>query len=53
ELRVQFNKVWYYARVLNDLLAEEKERYKADIRATNILLSHPQTGPRRNTCPRA
>ncbi|GJV64878.1 hypothetical protein Tco_1475706 [Tanacetum coccineum] len=25
-------------RVLNDLLAEEKERYKADIRATNILL---------------
>ncbi|GJW81045.1 hypothetical protein Tco_0145020 [Tanacetum coccineum] len=26
------------ARVLNDLLAEEKERYKADIRATNILL---------------
>ncbi|GJY54436.1 putative ribonuclease H-like domain-containing protein [Tanacetum coccineum] len=36
------------ARVLNDLSAEEKERYKADIRATNILLqgykSHlPQT----------
>ncbi|GKA34213.1 hypothetical protein Tco_0720642 [Tanacetum coccineum] len=26
------------ARVLNDLSAEEKERYKADIRATNILL---------------
>ncbi|GJT37212.1 hypothetical protein Tco_0937077 [Tanacetum coccineum] len=26
------------ARVLNDLLSEEKERYKADIRATNILL---------------
>ncbi|GJY51477.1 retrovirus-related pol polyprotein from transposon TNT 1-94, partial [Tanacetum coccineum] len=26
------------ARVLNDLLAEEKERYKADIRATDILL---------------
>ncbi|GJX85814.1 hypothetical protein Tco_0336588 [Tanacetum coccineum] len=26
------------AKVLNDLLAEEKERYKADIRATNILL---------------
>ncbi|GKC80202.1 hypothetical protein Tco_1130976 [Tanacetum coccineum] len=26
------------ARVLNDLPAEEKERYKADIRATNILL---------------
>ncbi|GKG30331.1 hypothetical protein Tco_0420229, partial [Tanacetum coccineum] len=26
------------ARVLNDLLAEEKERYKAGIRATNILL---------------
>ncbi|GJT42497.1 hypothetical protein Tco_0951212 [Tanacetum coccineum] len=26
------------ARVLNDLLAEEKERYKADICATNILL---------------
>ncbi|GJS89586.1 hypothetical protein Tco_0772222 [Tanacetum coccineum] len=26
------------ARVLNDLLAEEKERYKVDIRATNILL---------------
>ncbi|GKA92095.1 integrase, catalytic region, zinc finger, CCHC-type containing protein [Tanacetum coccineum] len=25
-------------KVLNDLLAEEKERYKADIRATNILL---------------
>ncbi|GJT97557.1 integrase, catalytic region, zinc finger, CCHC-type containing protein [Tanacetum coccineum] len=25
-------------RVLNDLSAEEKERYKADIRATNILL---------------
>ncbi|GJW72149.1 hypothetical protein Tco_0129066 [Tanacetum coccineum] len=25
------------ARVLNDLSAEEKERYKADIRATNIL----------------
>ncbi|GKG11879.1 hypothetical protein Tco_0346116, partial [Tanacetum coccineum] len=24
--------------VLNDLSAEEKERYKADIRATNILL---------------
>ncbi|GJT17630.1 hypothetical protein Tco_0876336 [Tanacetum coccineum] len=27
-----------HARVLNDLSAEEKERYKADIRATNILL---------------
>ncbi|GJY44556.1 hypothetical protein Tco_0432769 [Tanacetum coccineum] len=26
------------ARVLNDISAEEKERYKADIRATNILL---------------
>ncbi|GJR81372.1 hypothetical protein Tco_0183417 [Tanacetum coccineum] len=26
------------ARVLNDLSAEEKERYKADICATNILL---------------
>ncbi|GKA62992.1 hypothetical protein Tco_0762511 [Tanacetum coccineum] len=26
------------ARVLNDLSAEEKERYKADIRATNTLL---------------
>ncbi|GJW68327.1 hypothetical protein Tco_0122751 [Tanacetum coccineum] len=26
------------ARVLNDLSAKEKERYKADIRATNILL---------------
>ncbi|GKF80191.1 hypothetical protein Tco_0238793 [Tanacetum coccineum] len=26
------------ASVLNDLSAEEKERYKADIRATNILL---------------
>ncbi|GJS63443.1 hypothetical protein Tco_0678007 [Tanacetum coccineum] len=26
------------ARVLKDLSAEEKERYKADIRATNILL---------------
>ncbi|GJX05909.1 retrovirus-related pol polyprotein from transposon TNT 1-94 [Tanacetum coccineum] len=26
------------ARVLNDLSAEEKERYKANIRATNILL---------------
>ncbi|GKG44166.1 hypothetical protein Tco_0483259, partial [Tanacetum coccineum] len=26
------------ARVLNDLSAEEKERYKADIRATSILL---------------
>ncbi|GKG27899.1 hypothetical protein Tco_0406226, partial [Tanacetum coccineum] len=26
------------ARVLTDLSAEEKERYKADIRATNILL---------------
>ncbi|GKB48443.1 retrovirus-related pol polyprotein from transposon TNT 1-94 [Tanacetum coccineum] len=26
------------ARVLNDLSAEEKERYKADIRATNMLL---------------
>ncbi|GJV16885.1 retrovirus-related pol polyprotein from transposon TNT 1-94, partial [Tanacetum coccineum] len=26
------------ARVLNDLSAEENERYKADIRATNILL---------------
>ncbi|GJY48464.1 hypothetical protein Tco_0438420 [Tanacetum coccineum] len=26
------------ARVLNDLSAEEKERYKVDIRATNILL---------------
>ncbi|GKA91244.1 hypothetical protein Tco_0813114 [Tanacetum coccineum] len=26
------------ARVLNDLSAEEKERYKADISATNILL---------------
>ncbi|GJT92790.1 retrovirus-related pol polyprotein from transposon TNT 1-94 [Tanacetum coccineum] len=26
------------ARVLNDLSAEEKERYKADIHATNILL---------------
>ncbi|GJT65979.1 hypothetical protein Tco_1017459 [Tanacetum coccineum] len=26
------------ARVLSDLSAEEKERYKADIRATNILL---------------
>ncbi|GJU72590.1 retrovirus-related pol polyprotein from transposon TNT 1-94 [Tanacetum coccineum] len=26
------------ARVLNDLLAEENERYKADIHATNILL---------------
>ncbi|GJW80380.1 hypothetical protein Tco_0144355 [Tanacetum coccineum] len=26
------------ARVLNDLSAEEKERYKADIRATNIVL---------------
>ncbi|GJS75121.1 retrovirus-related pol polyprotein from transposon TNT 1-94 [Tanacetum coccineum] len=26
------------ARVLNDLSAEEKDRYKADIRATNILL---------------
>ncbi|GJR63218.1 hypothetical protein Tco_1505380 [Tanacetum coccineum] len=26
------------ARVLNDLSADEKERYKADIRATNILL---------------
>ncbi|GJZ65604.1 retrovirus-related pol polyprotein from transposon TNT 1-94 [Tanacetum coccineum] len=26
------------ARVLNDLSAEEKERYKADIRVTNILL---------------
>ncbi|GJS28866.1 gag-pol polyprotein [Tanacetum coccineum] len=33
------------ARVLNDLSADEKERYKADIRATNILLqgSFPQT----------
>ncbi|GJS20123.1 putative ribonuclease H-like domain-containing protein [Tanacetum coccineum] len=29
------------ARVLNDLSAEEKERYKADIRATNILLKDP------------
>ncbi|GJR24852.1 hypothetical protein Tco_0973379 [Tanacetum coccineum] len=27
-----------HARVLNNLSAEEKERYKADIRATNILL---------------
>ncbi|GKF68880.1 hypothetical protein Tco_0198559 [Tanacetum coccineum] len=27
-----------HTRVLNDLSAEEKERYKADIRATNILL---------------
>ncbi|GJS64042.1 hypothetical protein Tco_0678606 [Tanacetum coccineum] len=27
-----------HARVLNDLSAEEKEMYKADIRATNILL---------------
>ncbi|GKE45137.1 hypothetical protein Tco_1472421 [Tanacetum coccineum] len=27
------------ARVFTDLSAEEKERYKADIRATNILLS--------------
>ncbi|GKE85586.1 hypothetical protein Tco_1559328 [Tanacetum coccineum] len=26
------------ARVFTDLTAEEKERYKADIRATNILL---------------
>ncbi|GKF59047.1 hypothetical protein Tco_0175833, partial [Tanacetum coccineum] len=26
------------ARVLNDLSAKEKERYKADIHATNILL---------------
>ncbi|GKF87590.1 hypothetical protein Tco_0258467, partial [Tanacetum coccineum] len=26
------------ARVFNDLSAEEKERYKADIHATNILL---------------
>ncbi|GKG37819.1 hypothetical protein Tco_0457042, partial [Tanacetum coccineum] len=24
--------------IINDLSAEEKERYKADIRATNILL---------------
>ncbi|GJR99991.1 hypothetical protein Tco_0316500 [Tanacetum coccineum] len=31
-------KVFNSARVLNDLSAEEKERYKADIRATNILL---------------
>ncbi|GJT08434.1 hypothetical protein Tco_0842896 [Tanacetum coccineum] len=30
------------ARVLNDLSAEEKERYKADIRATNILLQGSQ-----------
>ncbi|GKG32868.1 hypothetical protein Tco_0430378 [Tanacetum coccineum] len=28
------------ARVLNDLSAKEKERYKADIRATNILINH-------------
>ncbi|GJS29012.1 hypothetical protein Tco_0489632 [Tanacetum coccineum] len=34
----QFNKGPVRARVLNDLSAEEKERYKADIRATNILL---------------
>ncbi|GJT85938.1 hypothetical protein Tco_1067655 [Tanacetum coccineum] len=26
------------SKILNDLSAEEKERYKADIRATNILL---------------
>ncbi|GJV77687.1 hypothetical protein Tco_1509271 [Tanacetum coccineum] len=32
------------ARVLNDLSAEEKERYKADIRATNILLQGPIDG---------
>ncbi|GJT84709.1 hypothetical protein Tco_1066426 [Tanacetum coccineum] len=32
------------ARVLNDLSAEEKERYKADIRATKYLLSiHTQS----------
>ncbi|GJW22069.1 hypothetical protein Tco_0032691 [Tanacetum coccineum] len=30
------------ARVLNDLSAEEKERYKADIHATNILLHRMQ-----------
>ncbi|GJR48280.1 putative ribonuclease H-like domain-containing protein [Tanacetum coccineum] len=30
------------ARVLNDLSAKEKERYKADIRATNILLQFHQ-----------
>ncbi|GKG22925.1 hypothetical protein Tco_0388228 [Tanacetum coccineum] len=30
-------------RVLNDLSAEEKERYKADIRATNILLQGVQS----------
>ncbi|GJW68217.1 hypothetical protein Tco_0122641 [Tanacetum coccineum] len=35
---VQFNEGPVRARVLNDLSAEEKERYKADIRATNILL---------------
>ncbi|GKD73477.1 hypothetical protein Tco_1331759, partial [Tanacetum coccineum] len=38
ELRVPVNKSSHVARVLNDLSAEEKERYKADIRATNILL---------------
>ncbi|GJT66713.1 hypothetical protein Tco_1018193 [Tanacetum coccineum] len=35
---IQFQQGPVRARVLNDLSAEEKERYKADIRATNILL---------------
>ncbi|GKA76271.1 hypothetical protein Tco_0782732 [Tanacetum coccineum] len=38
ELRVAVQQVTLRARVLNDLPAEEKERYKANIRATNILL---------------
>ncbi|GJV41441.1 retrovirus-related pol polyprotein from transposon TNT 1-94 [Tanacetum coccineum] len=39
------------ARVFTDLLAQEKERYKADIRATNILLFKEQSyGSRRQSC---
>ncbi|GJR67490.1 retrovirus-related pol polyprotein from transposon TNT 1-94 [Tanacetum coccineum] len=38
KLRVHFNWFTERARVFTDLTAKEKERYKADIRATNILL---------------
>ncbi|GKB99242.1 hypothetical protein Tco_0985379 [Tanacetum coccineum] len=37
-IRLYFQQGLVRARVLNDLSAEEKERYKADIRATNIIL---------------
>ncbi|GJX69572.1 retrovirus-related pol polyprotein from transposon TNT 1-94, partial [Tanacetum coccineum] len=39
ELRVQFNKSSNVLESVTDLSSEEKERYKADIRATNIPTS--------------